>query len=305
MTTLIKRIIRNVPGVQSVDRYLHHHYQGAEGEEPYPRGHFYSPLPDIASVRSRSAVLFRKDFEVIPGIDLREEFQKGLLQELASFYPEFDWPAQKSPERRYYSDNTMYGLGSAFSLYGMMRRFRPRRIIEIGSGFSSALMLDTSERYFNDEIEFTFIDPFNDRLLGLLREGDRERRKIVKDVVQNVDLSIFEQLNQNDILFVDSSHVSKIGSDVNFIFNFVLPAIPSGAIVHIHDIYWPFEYPEPWIVDFRRAWNEVYLLRAFLQYNERFEILQFNDFLAYRYPEIFTQGLPAANSFWMRKRIKT
>jgi hypothetical protein len=309
MNKWLKRIIRNVPGVQSLDRYLRRRYQGDE-KEPHPRGHFYSPLPDVATVRSQAEALFRKDFDAIPGINLREQFQKALLEELASFYQDFDWPEQRSSDRRYYSDNIMFGLGSAFSLYAMMRHFRPKRIIEVGSGFSSAIMLDTSERFCNGEVGFSFIEPFNDRLLSLLREEDLKRCRIVKDIVQNVDLPTFKRLERNDILFVDSSHVSKIGSDVNFIFNYVLPEVQSGVIVHVHDIYWPFEYPKSWIVDSLWAWNEAYLLRAFLQYNEQFEILQFNDFLAYKFrdlleertPRVFAKlGSSFGSSFWMRK----
>ncbi len=275
--------------------------------EPYPRGHFYSPLPDVDDVRARSPALFRRDVDEVPGVDLRESSQRALLAELAAFYPEFDWPPDPSPRLRYHTGNKMFGAGSGFTLYAMLRRFSPERVIEIGSGFSSALMLDTSERFCRDAIELTFVEPNDERLLSVLRSDDRSRCRVVREIVQATDVREFRTLAENDFLFVDSSHVAKAGSDVNFIFAQVLPALRPGVIVHFHDIYWSFEYPESWIVERRRAWNEAYVLRAFLQYNERFEILQFNDYLAYRFRDFYERRLPtladaAGSSFWMRKR---
>ena len=303
MKGLLKRVMTSAPVLRSMDRFLARRY-GAN--EAYPRGHYYSPLPDIAAVRAQADLLFRRDIAPLPGIDLREDAQRQLLEELAAFYPEFDWPEEQVPERRYYTSNGMFGFGSGFWLYAMLRRFRPRRVVEIGSGFSSALMLDTSERFLDGAVDFTFIDPFNERLLGLLRPADAHRTRIIKDVVQNADLATFEALGTDDILFVDSSHVCKVGSDVNFIFNHVFPLLRPGVIVHIHDIYWPFEYPRHWIVDRGWAWNEAYLLRAFLQYNERFEIIQFNNFLACRFPDLIEELMPKVlkspgSSFWMRR----
>jgi len=307
MTTFLKRIIRRFPGFRSLDRYLYRRYRNDVAEEPYPRGDFYSPLPDIEKVRSQAGDLFRKDVDAIPGIDLREEHQEALLKELATFYQEFDWPQQQSASRRYYVDNPWFGFGSAFSLYAMLRRFKPKHVIEVGSGYSSAVMLDTSDRFLNGSVEFTFVDPFNERLLSVLRDSDHARCKIVEDVVQNVPVSMFEELELNDFLFVDSSHVSKVGSDVNYIFFSVLPAIQSGVIIHVHDVYWPFEYPESWIVNKRLAWNEAYVLRAFLQYNDGFEIVQFNNFLACRFSGLLEEHMPKflaapGGSFWLRKR---
>lgn len=305
MKKALKHLLKQVPGFKSLDGYLYRRYR-AYDQEPFPRGHFYSPLPDLDFVQSHAERLFRRDHDAIPGIDLREASQWHLLQELAAQYESMEWPEQRSAERRYYVNNIMFGFGSAFSLCAMMRRFQPRRIIEVGSGFSSAVMLDTNQLFCNDRVGFTFIEPFNERLLSLLRDADKERCTIIKDAVQNVPLSTFEELQANDFLFVDSSHVSKVGSDVNFIFSYVLPALQSGVIVHFHDIYWPFEYPQGWIVNNRWAWNEAYFLRAFLQYNEQFQILQFNNFLAYRFSEFIKQALPKVfaapgSSFWMRK----
>ena len=299
------RIATALPGARTLYRCLVNLSHGGLSEV-YPRGHCHSPLPDIAKTRSQADVLFRKDVQLDPSLDLREESQMALLEELAVFYEDVDWPKQSSPKHRYYYDNASFGLGSAFSLSAMMRRFQPRQVIEVGSGFSSAVMLDTNDRFFDGSIALTFIEPCPVRLFSLLRPNDRRDCRIIQDVVQDVPMSTFEALQRGDFLFIDSSHVSKIGSDVNFIFFKILPSLRSGVLVHIHDVHWPFEYPESWITG-GIAWNEGYLLRAFLQYNDRFEILQFNNFLAYRFQGFFEQHLSRiatdpGSSFWMRKR---
>jgi hypothetical protein len=118
-------------------------------------------------------------------------------------------------------------------------------------------------------------------------------------------LAQFENLDENDVLFIDSSHVAKIGSDVNFLMFEVLPRLKPGVIIHLHDIFWPFEYPQSWI-DEGRAWNEAYLIRAFLQFNEAFEVLLFNSYLGQRQGDLVRGIMPrfmrtTGASLWLRK----
>lgn len=306
-TRLPERILRRIPGILTLDRYLRHRYTGLKELERYPRGHYYSPLPDIAEVRSRAKVLFRKDVDLRPSIDLRADAQYSLLADLAQYYNDFDWPEQPSPDRRFYLSNRYFGHGDAIVLYAMLRHLKPRRVIEVGSGFSSALMLDTDERFLGSRARFTFVEPFPQRLLSLLRGSDRKRIQVIQYQVQELPISLFQALEPNDILFVDSSHVSKIGSDVNFIFFDILPALRPGVVLHFHDVIWPFEYPEQWILE-GRAWNEAYLLRAFLQYNRHFEILLFNSFLGHAFRSFLEESLPifmndTGGSLWLRRCI--
>lgn len=161
----------------------------------------------------------------------------------------------------------------------MMRRARPARVIEVGSGFSSLAMLDTNERFFDGAVELTFIEPNAERLLSQLRPGDERRAEIITSPVQEVDLSGFERLSAGDILFIDSSHVAKVGSDVNHLVFSVLPRLAPGVLVHFHDVPYPFEYPEDWI-HYGFAWNEAYLLRALLQFNSAFRIVLWNSYVA-------------------------
>ena len=125
-------------------------------------------------------------------------------------------------------------------------------------------------------------------------------------LVQDVPLDTFAALRAGDVLFVDSSHVVKTGSDVHHLFTKVLPVLCAGVVVHVHDVFWPFEYLRHWISE-GRAWNEAYLLHAFLMYNDTFEIVLWNHWLATAHPEIVASELPAmlenpGGALWMRRR---
>ena len=190
-------------------------------------------------------------------------------------------------------------------LYAMLRQMRPRKVFEVGSGHSSCLMLDTNDLFLGGITAFTFIDPNPESLLSLLGNGDEDRVRIIPRRIQEIPLETFAELNLGDILFVDSSHVSKVGSDVNYIFFEVLPSLKSGVYVHIHDIHYPFEYPREWVYA-GRAWNEAYLLRAFLQFNNSFQIILFNALVS-RLCEAelrkrFPTTLDRTGGIWLLKR---
>src|ERR1017187_3178032 len=139
-------------------------------------------------------------------------------------------------------------------------------------------MLDLNERVLGGGVNFTFIDPDMARLRPLLREGDAAHATLIERRVQEVPLEVFAALGANDVLFIDSSHVSKIGSDVNRLFFDVLPALAPGVLIHIHDVAGNLEYPREWL-DEGRAWNEQYLLRAFLMHNTAYRIELFTGWL--------------------------
>jgi len=267
-------------------------------------GHFYSPIPNLDDVRAREAEIFAPHPRTLPGIDLNEEGQLALVRELAAFYADLPFPREKSDATRYWYDNWAYSYGDAILLYSMLRRLRPRRVIEIGSGFSSAVMLDTRERFLDPGAELTFIDPDPSTLNALVRPGDKV--EIIAAPVQSVPLSRFEALEANDILFVDSTHVSKTGSDVNRIVFEILPRLRAGVHIHFHDVFYPFEYPKEWVFE-GRAWNEDYLLRAFLQFNTAFEIVLFGTYLIEFHRHFFEKAMPMClenpgGSLWIRKK---
>ena len=244
-----------------------------------PPGHDYSPIPNANHVRQREDLIFDRSARELPGVDMREQAQRELHDIFLEFYDDVSFPETATEGSRYFYDNNFFPYCDAFFLYCMLRHFKPSRVVEVGSGFSSAVTLDTIDRLALDKTECTFIDPHPQRLLSLLSETDKERHRVVAEKVEFAPLSEFESLSENDILFIDSSHVSKTGSDVNHVFFEILPRLQSGVLVHIHDIPYPFEYPRADVYE-GRAWNEAYLARAFLQFNSEFELLLYPSYVA-------------------------
>jgi len=273
----------------------------------YPPGHFSSPIPDIREVLSREEEIFDQGVRDIPGIDLREHQQVSLLESLSMYYVDLPFTPNSIEARRYYYENDFFSYGDAIILFSMLRHYRPRRVIEIGSGFSSALMLDTKELFLGDSTNLTFVEPNPHRLLSLLKNHEADDCHVIQKRMQDVDLSVVESLDENDLLFVDSSHVLKIGSDVGHIIFHILPRLKRGVIAHFHDIPWPFEYPKEWLVK-GIIWNEAYFLRSFLQYNSAFTILYFNAYMHKFHREMLRQKMPLClknpgGSLWLKKAV--
>jgi predicted O-methyltransferase YrrM len=246
-----------------------------------PPGHFYSPYPDLDEYERRVAALVDRDRRLL-GIDLREKDQLALLDELVPLVADAPFPEHRpegdaEPEWRYWYDNFAYAYGDGIVLHGMLRRLAPRRVVEVGSGFSSAMMLDTIDGWLAGT-EVTFVEPYPELLESLLRPGDEARITIHRQAVQDVGDDVFAALEAGDVLFVDSTHVVKAGSDVNHLMFEVFPHLAPGVWIHLHDIFYPFEYPPAWVRE-GRAWHEAYLLRAFLTFNPDFAIRWFQDFL--------------------------
>lgn len=239
------------------------------------------------------------------GIDMNEAAQLELLAHFEALYPTIDFPATRGATHRYHYENPAYSYSDAIMLDCMLRHFRPRRIIEVGSGYSSCAILDTRERHLDGQLEVTFVEPYPELLQSLLRPGDRESIEIIPSRVQDVPLDQFRRLQAGDFLFIDSTHVSKTGSDVNYLVFDVLPALNAGVHVHFHDVFYPFEYPAEWVLG-GRSWNEQYVLRAFLQYNARFSITMMNTYLQPLHRERFAAAMPlclrnTGGSLWIRK----
>ena len=254
-----------------------------------PPGHFYSPIP---SLNELPAQLFASGPpRELPAIDLDEPGQLALLEKLKVFYPDQPFQALKTPGHRYYFENGFYSYSDGILLHCLIRHLQPRRIIEVGSGFSTAVMLDTNQQFLEGSVTITCIEPYPRVLESLLTDADRGSVTVLPQRLQDVPLSTFAALTAGDILFIDSTHVSKTGSDVNYALFSVLPSLQPGVFIHFHDIFYPFEYPEAWVRE-GRAWNEAYALRAFLQYNRSFEIVLFNTFLEQFHEEWFTREMP-------------
>lgn len=267
-------------------------------------GHFYSPVPDLEEIKQREAEIFDTS-RPIPGIDFNDPTQLELLQRIKPLLAEAPWTERPRQDLLFHYDNIYYTWSDALVLYGLMRVLKPARIIEVGSGWSSAVMLDTNRLFFEDNIALTFIEPFPDRLNALAATAASNR--LVQSIVQHVPLEQFDQLKAGDFLFIDTSHVSKVGSDVNHLLFEVLPRLNSGVYIHFHDIFFPFEYPKEWVYK-GYAWNEIYLLRAFLMDNPHYEIVFMNTYLEHKYPgqlpePMFTRFKGSiTGGIWLRKR---
>lgn len=274
----------------------------------FPPGHYHSPVPSPEEVREyfqkREDLIWFKQFEQggflpplrpLPEIALDDEAHWAFLQDLARYYRDLPFPEHaEEGATRYFYQNGWFPATDAIVLYGFLRKYQPRRIIEVGSGYSSAVILDTVERFFTQRPEITFIEPYPDRLLRLLRPEDRWVR-LVRNKVQDISPDVFRVLAAGDLLFIDSSHVVKCGSDVQFLLFEVLPLLNPGVFVHFHDIFYPFEYPAEWILN-GRHWNEAYFLRAFLAYNSAWKVHFFVSYASIRFQAFIRERMPRSSA---------
>jgi predicted O-methyltransferase YrrM len=275
--------------------------------------HYHQPIPDARDLSTRKKSVW-KDSEMI-GIDMNDENQLRFLKEVFSKYREeyVNFPkdkGQRDSEFDFYFGNGAFEAVDAEVLYCMVRYFKPSRIMEIGSGFSTLLFIkaiEANRRQERKESSFIAVDPHPSKVIKSDISG---LTKLIPKEVQELDLDFFQQLESGDILFIDSSHVVKIGGDVNYLYLDVLPRIKEGVIIHAHDIFLPSEYPERWVLSEHRFWTEQYLLQAFLTYSPAFEVLWGGSYMATNYPEelkatfpSYNEGITQPGSFWMRKRF--
>lgn len=296
----LKKIITRLPYLKRLYNEIEIYKKG------FPPGHYYSPIISELEVNAHSDKIFSKS-QTLAGIDLNKEEQLKLLTTLQKYYPELPYKEFRNPELRYYFNNNTFEYSDAIFLNAMMRHFSPKKIIEIGSGFSSAVMLDTNKIFFKPSIDLTFIEPYPERLQSLLHKDDVAQFTLIENNLQDVPPELFANLKASDILFVDSTHVSKTGSDVNMILFEILPQLQKGVIIHFHDIFFPFEYPKEWVLGWSGfGWNEIYLLRAFLMNNKEYKIILFNTYLEEIEEDWFRENMPLClkdkgGSLWIQK----
>jgi hypothetical protein len=233
----------------------------------WPDGHFYSTVPSqneisnaLRSARSQNDRLK----EQIAGYSTLDENINVLFNKVLS-----QSNSQLRDSILYPQNSTQFVYSDALMLRSVLNDLKPQRIIEVGSGHSSAVLTDYQNSSCG-EIKLTMIEPFPQRLEQTLGSAF-EYIDLRKCPVQDIDKSLWQELEAGDLLFIDSSHVVKAGSDVSHLFFEVLPILRSGVVIHIHDVFRNFEYPEKWFSD-GRFWNESYMLRAFLTFNSRFRI---------------------------------
>jgi predicted O-methyltransferase YrrM len=234
----------------------------------FPLGHFYSPMYEAGELAERRARIWPGTQRPMLDVDWREQAQLYLCNAFAERPPLALRESQSDDPREYWSGNDQYPPLDAQVLAAMLRHLRPTRMIEIGSGFSSLVTARVNREERAGAMRFLCIEPYPRDFLTKGVDGISELRD---ELVQDVPLTVFEQLGHNDVLFIDTSHTVKTGGDVTWIFHEIVPRLRIGVVVHVHDVFLPEEYPESWVME-GRGWNESYLVRSFLSYNSSFAI---------------------------------
>jgi hypothetical protein len=266
--------------------------------------HFYQPIPDTQTLPES---LWNRPSELV-GIDMNDSVQLDLLRKrFPKFSEEYEaFPTKPTGEpSRFYLNNGLFDGMDALVAYCMVRHFKPRLVIEVGSGFSSLILGEAAAK--NGSSTLICIEPFPQEFLKRSFPG---LHSLIEKKVEDVEIGFFSQLGSGDILFIDSSHTVKIGGDVNYLFLEVLPRLKAGVIVHVHDIFFPFDYRRDWVLDELRFWTEQYLLQAFLTFNSEFEVLMSNSYLSQYYSDNLKAAFPSLSSwgggsFWMRRKPRT
>jgi len=262
----------------------------------------YQPIPDT---RTLDDGLWHDRSELV-AIDLNTDVQLELLtREFPRFRNEYEAIPHERPAAGdgFYLTNGMFDGTDALVYYCIIRHFQPKVVVEVGSGLSTRLAALAALR--NGHSSVIAIDPQPSEALSNGFDGLTTLRA---ERVEHIELDFFSRLSANDVLFIDSSHVSKIGGDVNFLFLEVVPRLGPGVIVHVHDVFLPAEYPREWVLERGRFWTEQYLLQAFLTFNDTWEVLFANNYLGLEHGEALRKTFPSSpwwggGSFWMRRRL--
>lgn len=272
----------------------------------YPiRDHYYEPMYNYNKHLRHSL----RDERKLPGINLNEAGQLALLAQFDFAAELARIPLEPSAGRPFFYKNPNFAEGDAECLYSLMRLKKPKRIIEIGSGFSTMMAREAIEQNQGENPAYhcrhICIEPYEMRWLDAI-----DGIEVIRDRVEEVDASLFSQLEADDILFIDSSHVIRPQGDVLTEYLEILPVLKSGVLIHIHDIFTPYDYLERWLKDEVKLWNEQYLLEAFLSCNPQFEIILALNYLSHRHPGALAEKFPMLRgnveqieprSIWLRK----
>ena len=277
--------------------------------------HFHQPIPDT---RTLSDEIWDRTSELV-GIDMNAKRQLELLTEVfPNFAQECDFPRERTEiPYEFYRKNGAFLSVDAEVFHSMIRHFQPKRIVEVGSGSTTylaarACRLNAEKK--GTRTEFCAIDPFPNETV---KRGFPGLTSLIQKPLEQVAMGFFSRLEENDILFIDSSHVVGIGGDVNYEFLEIIPRLKTGVIIHVHDIFAPAEYPKKWIFEDRFFWTEQYILQAFLSFNCDFEILWASSYMHLNYPDKLKSVFPSyvdlqhdyphypqvwPSSFWFRRK---
>jgi predicted O-methyltransferase YrrM len=265
--------------------------------------HYYEPLFNNKHLKQP----LNRD-RSLPGINWNDQEQLSLLNRF-DFQNELNEIPFKKPgnEHVFYYDNPSLGPADAEYLYCMIRHFKPSRVVEIGSGYSTLMAKRALEKNISEDgaykCEHICIEPYEMQWL------EKTNVTVIRKLVENVEMSLFKSLGRNDILFIDSSHMVRPQGDVLFEFLEILPTLNAGVIIHVHDIFSPRDYTQKHLVEDVLFWNEQYILEAFLSGNKQFKIIGALNYLKNHYSSEMMSKLPLfkkypthePGSFWIMK----
>lgn len=276
---------------------------------PFPDGHFYSPIVDVRDVFARRDEIW-PERPTLLGIDFNDASHRAILSEVFPLHVgDYDYPDSATgneAEGGFYNDNPTFSWLDARALFVLLREWQPRRMIEVGGGFSTLLAADVNTRFLSGSVEITCIEPYpqpflRQRLPGLAH--------LLVERVERVDPEVFAELAEGDVLFIDSSHVAKTGSDVNFLLFEILPRLKPGVMIHLHDVFLPHDYPAAWVLREGRSWNEQYVVRALLMYSSAFRVVFGCSYAFHRFPNLVCEALRlpdgggfGGGSLWLERR---
>jgi Methyltransferase domain len=274
-------------------------------------GHFYSPIVDNVALSGQRDRIWPAR-PVVAAIDFNDAGHRRVLTEwFPRFLPEYDYPEhldERDAPASFYTQNSQFSWLDPRALFVLLRAWQPKRIIEVGSGYSSLLIADVNRRFFAGGIDFTCVEPDPREFL---KRGVDGIGQLIERQVQQMSPAEFQCLGPGDILFIDSSHVAKTGSDVNYLLFDILPSLAPGVRVHLHDIFLPHDYPQNWVLTENRSWNEQYVLRALLMYAAATFRVEFGCSYAFHtFPELVIAALAhpkrhgfGGGSFWFTKLV--
>jgi len=240
--------------------------------------HYYDPQFDNRKPKQP----FSRD-RILPGIHWNTAEQLKILDTFSFSQELADIPQDKSLTLEFYLNNGSFISGDAEYWYQLIRSIKPRRIFEVGSGNSTLMAINAIRRNMeadpNYNCKHVCIEPYEMPWL------EQTGVTVIREKIEDVELSFFSQLEENDILFIDSSHIIKPQGDVLFEYLELLPTLKNGVIVHVHDIFSPKNYPQSWLEGKVIFWNEQYLLEAFLSHNTSWKIIGALNYLHHNYYE--------------------
>jgi len=265
--------------------------------------HYYEPIVFPADLRRDL-----REKRNIVGLNLNEDGQLSLLQKFRYREELLAIPLEEQSKRReYFYHNATFTSGDAEYLYNFVRHFKPGRIVEIGSGYSTLIAKRAIEMNCEEDKSYSCdhvcIEPFEQPWL------EEIGARVIRQPVELCSKDLFTSLRENDILFIDSSHVIRPQGDVLLEYLEILGSLAPGVLIHIHDIFTPYDYIAELVIRDRRMWNEQYLLEAFLCFNQSFEVLGAVNWLSHVHKDRLTEACPVLvqetdrepGSFWLRR----